>query len=51
VGAAPREGGASGLDLQLWVKIPGESDGDCGIGEGTDAGEFVPDIALQLLGA
>lgn len=51
VGVTPREGGAHGLDLQLWVKIPGESDGDCGIAEGTDAGEFVPDIALQLLGA
>jgi endoglucanase len=50
VGASPGEGGAPGLDLQLWVKIPGESDGDCGIGEGTDAGEFVPDIAVQLLG-
>jgi endoglucanase len=51
VGVTPREGGASGLDLQLWVKIPGESDGDCGIGKGTYAGEFVPKIALQLLGS
>jgi endoglucanase len=50
IGAAPRVGGAAGLDLQLWVKPPGESDGDCGIGAGTTAGEFSPTIALKLLG-
>lgn len=50
VGAAPRIGGASGLDLQLWVKPPGESDGDCGIGTGTEAGDFSPTIAMKLLG-
>ncbi len=50
VGAAPRVGGAAGLDLQLWVKPPGESDGDCGIGAGTTAGEFSPAIAMKLLG-
>lgn len=50
VGAAPRTGGADGLDLQLWVKPPGESDGDCGIGVGTKAGDFSPTIAMKLLG-
>lgn len=29
-------------DLQLWVKPPGEPDGDCGIGTGTEAGDFSP---------
>lgn len=38
----------SGSELQLWVKLPGESDGDCGIGAGTYAGQFVPDIAVAL---
>lgn len=50
VGVAPRQGGAAGLDLQLWAKPPGESDGDCGIGGGTYAGEFSPAIAMKLLG-
>jgi endoglucanase len=50
VGAAPRVGGVGGLDLQLWVKPPGESDGDCGIGAGTEPGDFSPTIAMKLLG-
>lgn len=50
VGAAPRAGGAANLDLQLWVKPPGESDGNCGIGTGTEAGDFSPTIAMKLLG-
>jgi endoglucanase len=50
VGAPPRTGGATGLDAQLWIKPPGESDGDCGIGAGTEAGEFSPAIAMKLLG-
>ncbi|MEU4392699.1 glycoside hydrolase family 6 protein [Kribbella sp. NPDC023855] len=50
IGVTPRVGGASGLDLQLWVKPPGESDGDCGIGTGTNAGDFSPAIAMKLLG-
>jgi len=39
-----------GLEMELWVKLPGESDGDCGIGPGTSAGQFVPDIAFELAG-
>lgn len=50
IGATPSTGGAGGLDLQLWVKPPGESDGDCGIGSGTSAGDFNPAIAMKLLG-
>jgi endoglucanase len=50
VGAAPRTGGATGLDAQLWVKPPGESDGNCGIGTGTGAGDFSPTLAMKLLG-
>jgi len=50
VGAAPRAGGATGLDLQLWIKPPGESDGNCGIGAGTEPGTFSPTLAMKLLG-
>jgi hypothetical protein len=36
-------------DMGLWIKAPGESDGDCGIGAGTQAGEFSPTIAKELI--
>jgi cellulase/cellobiase CelA1 len=36
-------------DMGLWIKAPGESDGDCGIGAGTRAGEFSPAIAKDLI--
>jgi cellulase/cellobiase CelA1 len=36
-------------DLGLWIKAPGESDGDCGVGAGTRAGEFSPLIATKLI--
>jgi endoglucanase len=49
VGAPPRTGGAGSLELQLWIKPPGESDGDCGIGAGTQAGDFSPALAMKLL--
>lgn len=39
-----------GLEMELWIKLPGESDGNCGIGAGTSAGQFVPDIAFELAG-
>lgn len=39
-----------GLEMELWIKLPGESDGNCGIGAGTSAGQFVPDIAIELAG-
>lgn len=36
-------------DMGLWVKAPGESDGDCGVGAGTSVGEFSPLIATKLI--
>jgi endoglucanase len=36
-------------DLGLWIKAPGESDGDCGTGAGTQAGEFSPVVAKDLI--
>jgi hypothetical protein len=36
-------------DMGLWIKPPGESDGNCGVGAGTRAGEFSPTIATQLI--
>jgi cellulase/cellobiase CelA1 len=36
-------------DMGLWIKPPGESDGDCGVGAGTRAGEFSPVIAKELI--
>jgi cellulase/cellobiase CelA1 len=38
-------------DMGLWIKAPGESDGDCGLGAGTQAGEFSPVIATDLITA
>jgi cellulase/cellobiase CelA1 len=36
-------------DMGLWIKAPGESDGDCGLGVGTQAGEFSPGLATGLI--
>lgn len=36
-------------ELLLWLKVPGESDGDCGVATGTVAGQFTPRLAMQLL--
>jgi len=36
-------------DMGLWIKPPGESDGDCGVGAGTQAGKFSPVIATELI--
>ena len=48
LGMAPRVLDSRG-DMGLWIKAPGESDGDCGIGAGTRAGEFSPVIAKDLI--
>ena len=48
LGSAPRVLDDRG-DMGLWVKAPGESDGDCGVGAGTQAGEFSPVIATELI--
>ena len=36
-------------DMGLWIKAPGESDGNCGVGTGTQVGEFSPAIARELI--
>jgi len=36
-------------DMALWIKAPGESDGNCGVGTGTRMGEFSPVIANELI--
>lgn len=36
-------------EMLLWVKAPGDSDGDCGIGSGIAAGTFAPDLAMHLI--
>jgi hypothetical protein len=48
LGSAPRVLDARG-DMGLWIKAPGESDGDCGAGAGTPAGEFSPRLATELI--
>ena|GEM_PF-804955 len=41
--------GSGGAELLLWVKVPGDSDGQCGIAPNTPAGTFMPDVAIRLL--
>lgn len=41
--------GTGGPELLLWVKVPGDSDGSCGIGTGIPAGTFSPDLATRLI--
>jgi cellulase/cellobiase CelA1 len=48
LGSAPRVLDSRG-DMGLWIKPPGESDGDCGVGAGTHPGEFSPAIAKDLI--
>ena len=43
-----RVAGSTGLEMLLWVKSPGQSDGDCGIGKGSAAGQFLPQVAFEL---
>lgn len=38
-----------GGDYLLWIKVPGDSDGSCGTGEGIPAGQFSPDLAEALI--
>jgi endoglucanase len=49
LGAPPREGGAGGAELLLWIKVPGDSDGECGMAPDVPAGQFSPDIAMRLI--
>ena len=47
LGSTDQVGG--GAEMLLWIKTPGNSDGDCGTGDGTTAGQFVPQIAYNLI--
>jgi len=38
-----------GAELLLWVKTPGNSDGQCGVAPNTPAGQFNPDLAIRLI--
>ncbi|WP_328998458.1 glycoside hydrolase family 9 protein [Kribbella sp. NBC_00709] len=38
-----------GAELLLWVKVPGDSDGQCGIAPTVPAGQFSPDLATRLI--
>jgi hypothetical protein len=41
--------GGGGAELLLWVKVPGNSDGLCGTAPTIPAGQFSPDLAVQLI--
>jgi endoglucanase len=47
LGTTTQAGG--GAELLLWVKVPGDSDGPCGIAATTPAGQFNADIANRLI--
>ncbi|MGM1058208.1 glycoside hydrolase family 6 protein [Saccharothrix sp. Mg75] len=47
LGATARTGG--GAEMLLWVKVPGDSDGNCGTAPNTPAGTFDPEIAYRLV--
>lgn len=49
IGATPILGGVAPADARLWVKKPGESDGDCGIAKGSHSGTFLPELAMTLI--
>ncbi|WP_371625697.1 glycoside hydrolase family 6 protein [Streptomyces sp. NBC_01116] len=46
-GAVGQTGG--GAEMLLWLKTPGESDGDCGVGAGSVAGQFLPEVAYKMI--
>src|ERR1700685_82450 len=45
----PTDQVGGGAEALLWIKDPGESDGDCGTGDGTVAGQFDPQLAYDLV--
>ncbi|MFB9474100.1 glycoside hydrolase family 6 protein [Nonomuraea salmonea] len=49
LGTPAQVGGDAGTELLLWVKVPGDSDGNCGIAPGTPAGTFSPELAIRLI--
>ncbi|ELP69210.1 endoglucanase 1 family protein, partial [Streptomyces turgidiscabies Car8] len=38
-----------GAEMLLWIKVPGESDGNCGAGSGSSAGQFLPEVAYKMI--
>jgi endoglucanase len=47
IGTPTQLGG--GAEMLLWLKTPGESDGNCGVGAGSSAGQFLPEVAYKLI--
>jgi len=47
IGSSTQLGG--GAEMLLWLKVPGESDGDCGVGAGSSAGQFLPEVAYKMI--
>jgi len=47
LGTVSQAGG--GAEMLVWVKTPGDSDGQCGIAPGVPAGQFDPEIAWRLI--
>ncbi|UCM91608.1 glycoside hydrolase family 6 protein [Streptomyces marincola] len=45
----PTQQGGGGAEMLLWIKTPGESDGDCGVGSGSTAGQFLPEVAYRMI--
>ncbi|MDQ0716787.1 cellulase/cellobiase CelA1 [Streptomyces luteogriseus] len=35
--------------MLLWIKVPGESDGNCGVGAGSSAGQFPPEVDYKVI--
>ncbi|MFJ4880076.1 glycoside hydrolase family 6 protein [Streptomyces sp. NPDC088745] len=46
---APSSIGAGGAEYLLWIKVPGDSDGKCGVGPDIKAGDFSPYLAQRLI--
>jgi len=47
IGTPTQLGG--GAEMLLWIKAPGESDGNCGVGTGSTAGRFLPEVAYKMI--
>jgi endoglucanase len=47
IGTPTQMGG--GAEMLLWLKTPGESDGNCGVGAGSSAGQFLPEVAYKMI--